>query len=325
MSTTSKSPIRVIRVELATARGALPAYSYRFSPKKFTQHQLFACLVLKEFLRTDYRGIEALLVDDASLRAVLELTSVPDFTTLAKAMKRLLRAACVRELLDATLVGARRRRLLPARVRTAAIDSSGFESQRASEYFVRRRAKNGLRTGVWQFTTYRTFPKLAVVIDTASHLIAAATTHRGPAPDFDLRQPTLEQAARRLPIERLLADAGFDAEWIHAAARLVYGVRTIIPAEHGRPTDKLPTGYYRRRMARAFARDDSALKKRYARRGQVETVFSMLKRRLGSALNARNRHSQARAMLLKALTHNIMILRRRRFSTEPVKETKPAP
>ena len=45
-----------------------------------------------------------------------------------------------------------------------------------------------------------------------------------------------------MPIERLLADAGFDAEWLHQAARLVYGIRTIIPAAHGRPTDKLPDG-----------------------------------------------------------------------------------
>jgi hypothetical protein len=37
-------------------RRALLLYSHRNSPKKFTQHQLFACLVLKNFLRTDYRG-----------------------------------------------------------------------------------------------------------------------------------------------------------------------------------------------------------------------------------------------------------------------------
>jgi hypothetical protein len=34
---------------LATAQRALPLYSHRCSPKKFTQHQLFACLVLKSF------------------------------------------------------------------------------------------------------------------------------------------------------------------------------------------------------------------------------------------------------------------------------------
>jgi hypothetical protein len=143
MSTTSKSPVRVIRAALETARAALPAYSHRFSPKKFTQHQLFACLVLKEFLRDDYRSVEALLREDVALRATLELTSVPDFTTLHKATRRLLGKPVVRKLLDETLRRARRRGLLATRVDTAAIDSSGFEAQRASEYFVKRRAKNG--------------------------------------------------------------------------------------------------------------------------------------------------------------------------------------
>jgi hypothetical protein len=71
MALTSKSPARVVRMALEVARRALPADSHRLSPKKFTQHQLFACLVLKEFLRTDYRGVETLLSENESLRAVL--------------------------------------------------------------------------------------------------------------------------------------------------------------------------------------------------------------------------------------------------------------
>ncbi len=62
--------------------GVAPAYSHRFSPKKFTQHQLFACLVLKEFLKTDYRGLADILADCDSLRAAIELEHVPHFTTV---------------------------------------------------------------------------------------------------------------------------------------------------------------------------------------------------------------------------------------------------
>ena len=49
--------------------------------------------------------------------------------------------------------------------------------------------------------------------------------------------------------------------------------------------------------------------KPYGQRVQVETVFSMIKRRLGEALGARTYHSQNRAMMLMVLTHNLMILR----------------
>jgi hypothetical protein len=48
------------------AKAVLPAYSHRCSPKKFTQHQLFACLVRKAFLKTDYRSLMAYLHDAAA-------------------------------------------------------------------------------------------------------------------------------------------------------------------------------------------------------------------------------------------------------------------
>jgi len=48
MSVTRKSPLDVLVMALAVAKRALPAYRHVNSPKKFTQHQLFACLVLRE-------------------------------------------------------------------------------------------------------------------------------------------------------------------------------------------------------------------------------------------------------------------------------------
>ena len=67
MSKTSKSPRKVLDVALKAAQQAFPAYSHEFSPKKFTQHQLFACLVLKSFLKTDYRGVVEHLKDCPAL------------------------------------------------------------------------------------------------------------------------------------------------------------------------------------------------------------------------------------------------------------------
>lgn len=89
--TTTKSPRKVLQLSLACARRALPSFAHRYSPKKFTQHQLFACLALKEFLRLDYRGVMQLLIDSPDLCAVIELPDVPHWTTLQKAADRLLK------------------------------------------------------------------------------------------------------------------------------------------------------------------------------------------------------------------------------------------
>jgi hypothetical protein len=75
---------------LAAAAEALPAYSSKFSRKDFTQHQLFALLVLRGFLKTDYRGLGELLRDWSDLRQALGLSKVPDHSTLQKAAQRLL-------------------------------------------------------------------------------------------------------------------------------------------------------------------------------------------------------------------------------------------
>ena len=87
----TKSPRGVAREALRVARDALPAYASKFSRKDFTQHQLFALLVLKTFLKTDYRGLTQMLVDFSELRDDLGLAKVPHYSTLCKASQRLLK------------------------------------------------------------------------------------------------------------------------------------------------------------------------------------------------------------------------------------------
>src|SRR2546421_10237359 len=124
MSKLSKSPLVVARRALYTAQTTLRPYAHKFSPKVYTQPQLFACLALKVFFKTDYRGLTQLLHDLADLRDVLGLEHVPHYTTLQKASHRLLTLPRARRLLTATirrLLGRRRR------VRRAAFDSTGMD------------------------------------------------------------------------------------------------------------------------------------------------------------------------------------------------------
>jgi hypothetical protein len=121
MSKLTKSPLRVVREALDVARSRLCAYSHKFSPKKFTQPQLFACLVLKTFLKTDYRGVVAHLADHSDVRDALQLDEVPHFTTPQKASRRLLRQPTARRLFQTTVRRFLRRR---RRLKLAALDGS---------------------------------------------------------------------------------------------------------------------------------------------------------------------------------------------------------
>jgi hypothetical protein len=295
-------------VAYAIAKESLPAYAHRFSPKKFTQHQLFACLVLKSMFNLDYRGVVAMLSDCTDLCRAIELKCIPHYTTLQKAARRLLNQPCARRLHDRTIRDAEERRILRPTTALAAVDASGFESHHCSRYFIQRRhrGQKRLKNPLFQTTTYRRFPKASIVADGDSHLILACATSRGPSSDITQLDRLMVDAFVRRRIRIAALDAGYDAEWAHELLREDLGIRSIIPAKIGRPTTRSPTGYYRSLMHRRFP------KKLYGRRWQAETVFSMIKRRQGEALRAVSHYAQCRAITLKVLTHNIMIIRRQR-------------
>jgi hypothetical protein len=193
--------------------------------------------------------------------------------------------------MDGTAAVARRIGLLPKRSRQVAIDSTGYDAGHVSTYFARR-------TGVER----RHFSKLTVVCDTRCHFYLGEVADRGPcSDDLEFREAMLD-AFRRHPFEEALADAGYDAEGHHVLVRESLRARSIIPATRGRPSKRLPTGRYRRRMAQRFP------KKRYGQRWQIESCFSQDKRRFGSSIEGRTTASRCRALRLRVIVHNIGIL-----------------
>jgi len=299
--TTSKSPLAVARWALALGKASLPEYSHSRSPHKYTQPQLFALLVLKEFFGQDYRGLMQLVADLSDLQKALELQELPHYTTIQKAARRLLSRRRIQKLLATSIEAAKKGRILRSKRLTAALDSTGLSSRHTSAYFVERKQRV-LHAKGYQTTQYRRFPKLAHICDTTTHLIFGFLPSWGPSTDVSHFIPLLKEGLRVHPVGIILADAGYDSEANHRFARGELGVRSVMPARAGRSTAKLPTGRFRRRMTTRFP------KKLYGQRAQVETVMSMLKRNFGEALSAKTYQAQMREIGLKVLTHNIGIL-----------------
>ncbi len=298
MSTLSKSPLHVAREALAVATKVLRPYAHKFSPKLYTQPQLFVCLVMKTFYKTDYRGITTQLHEFTELRRAIGLRCVPHFTTLQKACRRLLRFPRARRLLAATIRRHLKRR---RRVPRAAFDSTGLDCGHRSYYYVRRRSATNKR---WQRVAYRHYAKLELAVDTVNHVVVAALTSRGPRPDTDRYVPLLKATQRNVRVDATLADAGYDSEPNHQYARDQQGVRSFMPATIGRPTDKPPTGRYRRQMKQRLNKHYG----HYGQRWQVECTNSMMKRRLTTTVAARSYWGQCRELLLIVLTYQCMLV-----------------
>lgn len=74
--------------------------------------------------------------------------------------------------------------------------------------FLRRRKT---KDSLWKTVVYQRFPKLSLVSDVGTHFILAVRVGNGPRPDVDDFQGLIDQAAKRVRLHRILADAGYDS------------------------------------------------------------------------------------------------------------------
>jgi hypothetical protein len=168
-------------------------------------------------------------------------------------------------------------------------------SHHVSQYFLRRRGRT---------KRYRPWTKLTIVCDNDTHLVAGVDVRTGPGNDAPAFVPTLEPAVNRLPIHRLLADAGYDAESHHQLCRRLGIASSVIPVNtRGRSPESI-TGKYRRQMQRRFP------DRIYRHRWQAESVISRIKRGFGDALTARTSASRERECYCRVIAHDLSILRR---------------
>ena len=259
--------VACLAMELGAAH--LAAYGATRSRHDFTQRQLMACLILRAYLRTTYRGVVELLAVSTTLRQALGLgDKLPHFTTLQKFSARSQVVAIAQKLVAAIgKAAAPAPQDLPA---AAAMDSTGLATTCASDYF---RSRSGKQCRQWV--------KVSVVVWCTSLLPLALVIDTGPSNDRVQAPELLAQGQAAARPAKLYADTGYDAEWIHAQCREEWGVESVIKPS-GQRADGNRNGYWRAGMS-----PEHLKARRYGRRWAVESFFSGLKRTMGAALSAR--------------------------------------
>jgi hypothetical protein len=245
----------------------LADYGAKRSRHDFTQRQLMACLILRAYLKTTYRGVLEMVAISPALRQALGLSDkLPHFTTLQKFSRRS-RVTEIVSVMIATIGQAAAQQLGRGDV---AMDSTGLESTTASEYFCNRRGR-----------ACHHWVKASVVVFCDSLLPLGVVLSLGPSNDRCQAPALLDQAQAVAHPDRLYADRGYDAEWIHVRCREQWGVESIIKPS-GQRADGTRNGKWRGRMSAEHLQQ-----REYGRRWAVESFFSGLKRTMGSALTAR--------------------------------------
>ncbi len=284
MKTRESRYVRVARLAYQIAQATLPRYSHPKSPQHFTLPQLAACVVLTFYLKVSYRDMEDWLLATDQVRLVLELPRVPDHSTLARTLRKLKKTDL--EALHAALLDQ-----LQVEEDAIAVDTTNFRLQHASAYYMTRTGR-----------TYHDWIKAGYAVGVYSQLVLGWRSGRGAASGRDVAYltPLRRQAGRwgRRVQGRcawvLLADAGFE------------GRAT-------RPGDLIPVvarGYTVKseaRKARADLVSVARIEGVYGQRWKVETVNSVIKRKLGDTIRSRSPRLQFREPLLKALVYNFHV------------------
>jgi len=270
------------RLALRVARAVLPPYAHKFSPKRYTLPQLAACVLLKEYRRLDWRGIEAWLKLSPPFCQCLGLSRVPDYTTLFEFARHSLDAGRMNRLQTQLL-----RELKLAGVEIA-VDSTGLDPETCSSYFKARAQRR---------TARKRYVKVSVSVVVGTLVAASVVVDWGPSGDKVQLRQLLPDTASKLRVRTLYADGGYDAEWVHEWCREQANITSWIPATVHRPDGQVG-GFWRAHMAKG-------LPKSFGRRWAAESFFSAMKRVVGATLRARQPQQQIAEALRKVLAYSI--------------------
>lgn len=268
--------VRVARLAYSLTRASLKLYSHPKSPHTYTQPQLAACVLLMTYCDLSYRDFEEWLLATEAVRQILELSKIPDYSTLCR-MSAKLDEARWQQMLNKLLT-----QLAPQETILAG-DSTAFRLSNASLYYQTRRGKPATD---W-------FQGAFAVGAESQYILAARQGHGGTLNDARFLRP-LRNRARRYAVGDwvFLADAGFDC--------LAVTSRDIIP-----PIRRGRNLVAPERKARADLVAQAKLDGLFGQRWKVETVHSVIKRKFGDAIRSRIFKRQCAEPILKAVVYNI--------------------
>ncbi len=292
--TTTKIPQIVVKsqeymfIEQAVniSRRFLPAYSSKFSKKKYKQYQLFVILLYKVWKNVSYRDVIEMISSNPAFIDLLSLSEMPHFTTIQKFSERIDKGIIefvFNQVLKffIELFGSR-----------MIIDSTGYSVNYHSYYYDKRLDDFGRKVK-------KKYVKTTICVDDKSQLIVSYSTRFGYVHDSKEFRKVLKNMDNEIvdKFKIIIGDKGYDSEKNHIIAK-GYGLFAIIPARNEDVPIHRTKGENRKRMKRHLPEE-------YNRRPIVETVHSVIKRKSGSFVRSRIPGQLEKEIALKIIAYNI--------------------
>lgn len=264
-----------------------PEYSFGRPPVPI--RDLFFCLGLK--LYSGYSG-RKVISDVKHAHGAGLISRAPHFNTLTDFMN----CPATYDLLSKLVtISAMPLRKLEDQY---SIDSSGFGAYQYERWM---RVKWGSKKG------YRNYLKGHVMIGTRTNIICSCEITPGNFSDVKQMPSLLFKTKDNFTVKEVSADKAYTSKMMFRIMGSL-GMLPVIPFKHNAKLAKETDAPLWNEMFLFFKNNQKKFAEKYHRRSNVETVFSMIKVRLGEFLKCKTYTAQRNELLMKFICHNICCL-----------------
>lgn len=177
------------------------------------------------------------------------------------------------------------------------LDSSGFGSYQYERW---QKAKYQTKRG------WKNYLKGHICIGTRTNIICSCTVTPGNFSDPRQAPELIEKTGANFKIKEISADKAYSSKRIFEIIHKLGATPYIDFKKNANPNESDPEIW--RRMYNYLKVNREDFMKHYHKRSNVETVFSMIKTRLGEHLKCKNFESQRNELVMKFICHNICCL-----------------
>lgn len=178
----------------------------------------------------------------------------------------------------------------------ALLDSTGISSQYKSRWVEVRE----------DFQKHKEYLKLHVSVGSVTKAIFAFRITKGTESDCPMFKPLLEDTCKLYDVEKVMADAGYLSEENCNTAEQNGAVPYICIKKNTRRHPKGSKAW--KEMVNLAIHNPEEFAKYYHKRSLVESLFSMLKQKLGGSIRAKNDETRRTEIMGKIFSHNVFCL-----------------
>lgn len=262
--------------------------TYRFGRPRLSYSDVVFASALKVYTTFSYRRFMSTMkkaVEDSFAKTCCSYSSIASYMRnpeLAPILEELIRISSIP--------------LIPVES-VIAVDASGFGTSSFSRYYSYKHMHE---------KNYRSWIKANIACGVKTSIVTSVVLTEENKGDVRLFGPLVEDTARRFTIQEILADKAYSSRKCYDLAADLQAI-AFIPFKKNATGKSFGSSTWSK-MYGYFMLHREEFMKHYHQRSNIESTFSMIKKKFGSSVRSRDITAQKNEVLLKILCHNICVV-----------------